>query len=52
MNLWNRLIQQEEEYIATLRACLATQAAEHMKASVGLRLKIAERRLRQLRARI
>ena len=50
MTLWDRLIQQEEETIAILRACLTTQASAHIRASLGQRLKIAERRLRKLRA--
>jgi hypothetical protein len=50
MNQWSRLIQQEEEHLATLRACLATQVATHIQASLAQRIKFAEWRIRKLRA--
>lgn len=50
MNQWSRLIQQEEEHLATLRACLATQVATHIQTSLAQRIKFAEWRIRKLHA--
>jgi rubrerythrin len=50
MNQWSRLIQQEEEHLATLRACLSMHGPKHIQASLEQRIKFTEWRLRKLRA--
>lgn len=50
MSQWSRLIQQEEEHLATLRACLSVHTPTRMRASLEQRIKFAEWRLRKLHA--